>query len=147
MRLIAGIDRKRYLQRAYGIEIIADAVGQAHDDIESPVALYELADGGAAQRGANHLLHVAHVEALPGDPRAVDFDCDDRQTGGLLDLDVRGATDVGDRLGGLLRQPLQNLEILSEDLDGDIGPHTGHKLVHPQFDGLAELVVLAGYAF
>ena len=53
------------------VEVGAQVLGQAHDDVEAAVALEDLAGLLAADRGRDDVLHVGHVEAVAGQRRAV----------------------------------------------------------------------------
>ncbi|MBS1226714.1 MAG: hypothetical protein H6R32_648, partial [Candidatus Aminicenantes bacterium] len=101
-------------------------------------ALVELGDRLAADRRLDDGLDVLDVEPEAGDPGPVGLDRDIGLTGDALDGDVRRAPDPAEH-GGDRRAPvLEDVEVLPEELDDELGPRPGHELVDAAGDGLAE---------
>ena len=73
------------------MKVEAGFLGEADDEIETPVPLPDVSGGLAADRDLNHILHVGDVEPVARDRTAVDFHGHEREPGHLLRLDVGGA--------------------------------------------------------
>jgi hypothetical protein len=58
--------------------------------------------------------------------------------GELLARDLAGAGNVLENGLNLVRQPLQRLEVVPEDLDPDVGADPRDHLVHPHLDRLGQ---------
>ena len=101
-RRFADVRGQRDGQALERLEVDAQRLGQAHDDVEAPVALEDLPADRSAERRAHDLLHVGQREAVARERVAVDRDLEHRQAGHLLDLHVGRARDPlehrGDRL-------------------------------------------------
>ena len=83
--------RQRNRQALQPLEVGALRLGQAHQDVEAPVAFEHLPRGAPADRDLHHILHVRDVQPEPSDRRAIDLDRQDGQARRLLERDVGGA--------------------------------------------------------
>jgi hypothetical protein len=76
---------------------------------------------------------------------AVDLDLQHRLAGELLDGDTSAAPGTcfidGLDLGGLLPQ---DVEVVAEELDAEVGSDAGDHLVHAHLDGLREAIRMPG---
>ena len=117
------------------LRVTAHLVGIAHDQREPPLALQDLRDLGAPER-FHHRHHVGGVDAVAGHPIGLGHDLEHGQPAHLLGLEAGGAGDARDGGHDLVGLGPEHVEVLPEDLDGQIGPHPGDELVHPQFDRL-----------
>ena len=75
---------------------IADGSARAsgdvpHGQVESPLAFEDRADGSPTERQLDDILHVAHVQAVARELRAIDRNSQLRLIGLLLDRRVGGA--------------------------------------------------------
>lgn len=113
---------------------------QAHDDVEAAVALEQLAGRFAADGDLDDALHLGNAEAVAGERLAVEPHGEDRQARDLLDLDVTGAADAPDRGLHLFCGALQDVEVVTEDLDADIAAHAGNQLVDTELDRLGDFI-------
>ena len=119
-------------------------LGEAHDQVKG-VAPFENAGHGDALDGRLHrLCHLAHGQTVAGDGVAVEVGAEDRDVRLRFDREVHHA---GHRLHGLARlggQQAQLVEVVAEDLDGDVGAGAGEHVVNAVGDGLADDDVHAG---
>lgn len=134
--------RQRDREAFEHVDLAAQVVGKAHDEVEAAVALKDQPRLAASHRHRDHVLHVRDVEAIAGQGRAVRLHRHDGQALGLLDFGIGSA---GDRLqrgqhtrGGLLH----GREVIAVHLDRHVAAHAGDQLVEAHLDRLRELVVL-----
>ena len=138
------IQRHWNRQRGQCRRILALLLGQAHHDVETPVALEHLADRGAAHGHRHGVLQCANRQAVARQRGAVGRDRHQWQPGDLFELDVGGARDGAGQFLDLatdLRQPFQ---VVPVQLHRDLGAHPGDQFVHAHLYRLGEFVVVAG---
>ena len=81
---------------------------------------------------------------MPGDGATVDVDRKVLLAAHALEPHVRGAADGAEQLHDLVRLFLQDLDVVPEDLDGNVRPHAGDQLVDPIGDRLGHHDLDAG---
>ena len=81
-------------ERAELVEIVARSILEAHDNIETAIALEHQSCWPPAERDSNRLCHFLDGQTIARDGRAIEGDVQRRKAGHLLHLHVRGAFDT-----------------------------------------------------
>ena len=141
----SGLRGQRDRQVLERLDVVAQrVVREAHDDLKAAVALEHEAGVAAADGGPDHVLHRRQAEPAPGDLGLVDLDLQERQAGGLLDLDVSAPSTVRSTSAIRLRGRSIALEVVAEHLDREVLAHAGDQLVEAHLDRLGEVELLPG---
>ena len=93
-------------------------------DIESSNAFEDLTGHMAADRCANHILHLGNVDSVTSDGPAVDADEELRSSTDLVHLDIDGTFNGADYRGDPVGLSFQHIEIFTEQLDCQLGTNT-----------------------
>ena len=128
------------------LQVAAQAVGQAHDDVEAAVALEQGARLLPADGRGNRRLHVGNVEAVAGRLLAVDLHRQHGQPRRLLDLHFRRARYLAQHTSDLRRRAVEDKHVVAEQFHGHVAAHAGNQFIEAQLDRLRKLVVVARQA-
>jgi len=121
---------------ADGFHVAPIAFRQAHGGGKAPFPFVNVRGFLAADGGLDHVVHVAGVEAQAGNGLAVDFHHQILLAGDPLHPQILGALDGLGHLGDGFRFGLEYLEVVPENLDGDVGTDPGDHFIHPVRNGL-----------
>ena len=130
---VEGIDR----DFADGIDVGAGGVGQAEGDIVGALALENLRHRTAAQGEFGVAGDLAGAQAEEGGFLAVDAHMHLRDERLALRLDIGEAGNGGDDVADLRGFFAEGVEVVTENLDRDLGLHAGEEVVDAVGDGLA----------
>ena len=122
--------------RLRGVPVL---LGIAHEDLESTDALEDLAGGLASDRSPDDVLHLLDVDSPTGHRLAIHPDEQLRGAGDLIGLDVGRAANLANHGSDLVRLFLEHLEIVAEELDGELGANALEQLVDRHLDRLREV--------
>ena len=86
----------------------------------------------------NHLLHVADVQAVPGDFRPVDIYGQVGLPGNLLRIEIGSAMDGGEHPGDFCRLFAEDAQIVAKELYDQLRTGSGDQFVNATLDRLAE---------
>ena len=117
----------------------APGVVEAHHDVETARAVHQLRDHPAVRQALEMLGHSLGLQAVERSTRVVDDDIELGNAHLLLDLQVCETRNARQTPPKGFRQHTQCIEVLAEELDGDLGPHAREHMVEPVRDGLADV--------
>ena len=112
---------------------------QLHHQREAPAALDDLGDLLALDQRLQRRQHLRRRHAVLRRRGVVDAHLDLRRQHLLLDLQVGDAGDGGQLRTQRIGLAAQGIEVLAEDLDGDLRAHAREHVVDAVRDGLADL--------
>src|SRR4030095_9395905 len=121
--------RRRDEQTFDRLHVLTRSLTEPHDEAVALFALIDLPDLLARDDGLDHVVYVLDVEAVARDGCAVDRVGTLRQPGPLLDLHGFGASLFADGAGDLAGLPHERVEVVAEELDGDVGAHPGAQVL------------------
>ena len=113
-------------------------------EVELPVTFQDRGRRGAAERCLNDGVDVAGIEAVARGLFAIDLDIEIRLSQEVEDSEIGHAADLRHLVHHLGREPLQNLEILPDDLHGIGALHARKRLLDIVLDVLREIEADAG---
>jgi hypothetical protein len=135
---------ERHGQVLQCLDIFANRVGQANDNREAPIAFEQHTGFPAPDRCADHVLDGKLAEANPRDFGFVDLDGEELQTCDLFDPYVLRAFDAAQDGRNLVGCRQHRLELLAEDLHGEVAARASEQLVEAHLDRLREFEIVAG---
>jgi hypothetical protein len=109
-----GTIRRRDNEPRYLVEVTTVRLSKPNVDVEASNALEYLPDFFTTYGHLHRAQHVVHVEAIPGDCRAIDLDLDLWLTGDLLCLNVNRTGYTSDDVLYLICRPDQLVEVVAE---------------------------------
>src|SRR6185295_14615821 len=109
-----------------------------HHDVEATVTLVDLPGRPAADGDGDGVVDLGDAEAIPRKLFSSHVDAQHRRAFDLLDLQVTDTADGAEHAGDALRDREDVVELVAEDLDGQVSAHAGEKLIEAHLDGLRE---------
>ena len=112
---------------------------EPQDHVEAPVAVHDTRNDAAVGEPFELLGHGRGLKSVERGAPVIDDDFELRDAHLLFDLQVDHARNGRELLAELLRQGADGVEILAEDLEGNLRAHARQHVVQPVRDGLAHV--------
>ncbi len=94
----------------------------------------------AADGDGDGVVDLGDSQTIPRKLFSSHVDAQHRRALDLFDLQVTDTADGAEYAGDALRSRENVIELVAEDLDGQVTAHAGEKLIEAHLDGLRELV-------
>ena len=115
-----------------------------HGKVEAPVAIDDLRDRCAADRGLNDVVYILRLQAESGRLGSVDRHQETGLTGDIEDSDIGNSWHLAHDGLNLIGQASQFVEVLAEQLQRILALDARHRLFHVVLNGLRKIEVDAG---
>jgi hypothetical protein len=125
------------------LDIVAQCISEPHHDPEAAIALKNQAGRATADGNADRILYVGHAKTAARDFTLVYLDLQKRQSRDLFDLDAGCTFDPSEHGGDLVGRAHHRRELVAVNLDRQVLPYTGDKLVETHLDRLGETELVA----